>query len=187
MGASPAPSQSLHFPTTRSPGYATARAMRAMQANPRIAAVQVGENTNLVDKTYVVNTAHAVLLAADRLAPTHPQHAATAGRAFFVSDGDPRPFWDFMRSLWAGVGGTPAAKPMKVGKGTALFIAGVKDMVGNLQGEKREAWKKMQFLCSSRSYDISLAREVLGYAPLVSHDEGIRRTVEVCFPFRVNL
>ncbi|KAJ7509002.1 hypothetical protein B0H11DRAFT_1791854 [Mycena galericulata] len=160
------------------PSYAFDRALRRIQANPVIASVQIGENTNRIDKTYIANAAHAAVLAADRLAPAHPQHAATAGRAFFISDGDPRPFWDFMRALWTNVGGTVPKNGPVVGKSTAMFFAGVKDMVGNLQGENRGMWKKMQFLCANRSYDISLAREVLGYEPIVSHDEGIRRTAE---------
>ncbi|KAJ7120050.1 hypothetical protein C8R44DRAFT_877525 [Mycena epipterygia] len=164
--------------TVFGPGYAMFRALRRVQANPAIAAIQIGENKNLVDKTYVENCAHAVILAADRLSPAHPQHHATAGNAFFISDGEPRPFWDFLRNLWVATGGTLPANPAVLQKGTVMFIAGVKDMVGNLQGEKRELWKKMQFLCASRSYDISLARQVLGYAPIVSHDEGIRRTAE---------
>ncbi|KAJ7757394.1 hypothetical protein DFH07DRAFT_940490 [Mycena maculata] len=160
------------------PGLSTERTLRAIQANPGITGVQIGENTNLVDRTYVTNAAHATLLAADRLAPTHPHHARTAGAAFFISDAAPRPIWDFVRGLWAGAGGAQPKNSVIVRRGTAMFIAGIKDMVGNLQGEDRETWKKVQLLCATRSYDISLAREVLGYAPIVSHDEGIRRTAE---------
>ncbi|KAJ7692234.1 hypothetical protein B0H17DRAFT_1061630 [Mycena rosella] len=160
------------------PGYGTLRALRAVQARPALLAWQVGENTNLVDKTSYVNAAHAALLAADRLAPAHPQHFATAGRAFFIHDGESRPVWDYMRTLWAATGGARPEKPQVIGKGTVLFFAGVKDMVGNLRGDKSEVWKKTQFLCANRTYDLSLAREVLGYAPIVSHDEGIRQTAE---------
>jgi len=160
------------------PGNAIAHTMRMIQQNPALTATQIGENTNLVDRTYIANAAHAAILAADRLAPAHPQHARTAGTAFFISDGDPRPFWNFMRDLWRAAGGVVPKDGPHVGKGTALFFAGVSDIVGNLKGENREAWKKTQFIYCSRSYDITLAREVLGYAPIVSHDEGIRRTAE---------
>ncbi|KAJ7457556.1 hypothetical protein B0H11DRAFT_2319925 [Mycena galericulata] len=160
------------------PSWSLDLQLRRIQTNPVIVSAQIGENTNRVDHTYVANAAHAAVFAADRLAPAHPKHAATAGRAFFISDGDPRPFWDLLRALWTNVGGTLPKNGLVVGKSTAMLIAGVKDMVGNLQGENREMWKKTQFLCASRSYDISLAREVLGYEPIVSHDEGIRRTAE---------
>ncbi|KAJ6520707.1 hypothetical protein DFH09DRAFT_1193912, partial [Mycena vulgaris] len=168
-------------------GYATAGFLRRIHANPTIAGIQIGENTNLIDKTYVDNAAHAAILAADRLAPSHPQHAATAGKAFFISDGEPRPFWNFTRSLWAAVGGTPIQKPTEVGQGTTLFFAGMQDLLGNLKGEKRETWKKTKFLCATRSYDISLAREVLGYAPIVSHDEGIRRTAQWWLEYQLKI
>ncbi|KAJ7447666.1 hypothetical protein FB451DRAFT_1535831 [Mycena latifolia] len=160
------------------PGYTTARILRLLQANPAIASFNFGENTNRLDRTYFANAAHVALLAADRLAPGHPQHAATAGRTFFVSDGEPRPFWDYPRTLWAATGGAPSAQPTVVSRSAMLFIAGVKDMVGNFKGEKPEAWKRAQFVCASRTYDISLAREVLGYTPIVRHDDGIRRTAE---------
>ncbi|KAJ7469575.1 hypothetical protein FB451DRAFT_1176815 [Mycena latifolia] len=158
------------------PGYTAT--LRMIQGRPALAALQIGENTNRVDRTYVANIAHAALLAADRLVPAHPQHAATAGRAFFISDGDPRPFWDYTRALWVAAGGAPPAQPMVASRGVVMFIAAVKDMAANFKDEKSEAWKQAQFMCASRSYDISLAREVLGYAPIVGHDEGIRRTAE---------
>ncbi|KAJ6568021.1 hypothetical protein DFH09DRAFT_1080927 [Mycena vulgaris] len=173
--------------TTFGPGYATAGFLRRIQANPKIAGIQIGENTNLVDKTYVANAARAAILAADRLAPSHPQHAATAGKAFFIFDGEPRPFWNFTRCLWAVVGGTPIQKPTELGQGTVLFFAGMNDLLGDLKGEKRETWKKTKFLCVTRSYDISLAREVLGYAPIVSHDEGIRRTAQWWLEYQLKI
>ncbi|KAJ7757398.1 hypothetical protein DFH07DRAFT_718359, partial [Mycena maculata] len=142
------------------------------------AGFQIGENTNLVDNTYVANAAHAVLLAADHLSPTHPKHARTAGRPFFISDGQPRPFCDFLRTLWVGTGGALPQKPLVVPMGPVMLFAGIKDMIGNLRGENREAWKKAKYPCATRSYDIGLAREVLGYTPIVSHAEGLRRTAE---------
>ncbi|KAJ7149578.1 hypothetical protein C8R46DRAFT_1008975 [Mycena filopes] len=159
------------------PGFSASVPLRRMHGNPRLAGVQVGENTNLTDRTFVANVAHAAILAADRLVSSHPQHAATAGRAFFITDGAPRPFWDFMRALWTATGGT-VPPPTNVGRNTFLLIAGAQDMFAHLRGEKSNQWKRARFVCSTRTYDISLAREVLGYAPIVSHDEGIRRTAE---------
>ncbi|KAJ7264057.1 hypothetical protein B0H12DRAFT_1180519 [Mycena haematopus] len=157
------------------PGLATATIFRRIQASPSIAGFQMGDN--LADHTYVDNVAHAAILAADRLNPTHPQHTATAGRAFFITNGEPRPFWEFMRGLWVAAGGTPP--PLQVAqKGTLQFIAGVKDVMGTLFGGKTDARTKMQVVSANLTYDISLAREVLGYAPIVSLDEGMRRTAE---------
>ncbi|KAJ6464824.1 hypothetical protein C8R45DRAFT_1023305 [Mycena sanguinolenta] len=150
---------------------------RWLQACPSLAGFQIGDNSNLVDRTYVANVAHAAILAADRLAPTHRQHAVTAGRAFFITNGKPRPVWDFTREVWVATGGTLPA-PQVAEKGALKFAAGVKDVVGALTGGKTDARAKVDFMCANRTYDISLAREVLGYAPIVSYDEGIRRVAE---------
>ncbi|KAJ7759588.1 3-beta hydroxysteroid dehydrogenase/isomerase family-domain-containing protein [Mycena metata] len=163
--------------TVFGPGFVLGLHLLRIRTVPGIVGIQIGENTNFADRTFVANAAHAAILTADRLSPTHPQHSATAGKAFFITDGAPRPFWDFSRSLWAATGG-PGAAPTIIGKGTMLFVAAAKDMVGNLRGEKADFWKKARVMCATRTYDISLAREVLGYAPIVSHDEGIRRTAE---------
>jgi nucleoside-diphosphate-sugar epimerase len=70
--------------------------------------------------------------------------------------------------------------PVVTDLGTVFLVAGVKDMLGRLWGgEKMDAWKQAAFMCTTRTFDISLAREVLGYEPIVSHDEGIRRIAEV--------
>jgi sterol-4alpha-carboxylate 3-dehydrogenase (decarboxylating) len=150
-----------------------------MQVNPKLAGFRVGDDAAAVtDHTYVANAAHAALLAADRLAPAHPQHPATAGAAFFITDGAPRPLWDFMRDLWVAAGGAQPP-PLVAGKGVLMFASGVKDVVGLVSGGKTDACKQMQFVFADRSYDIGLAREVLGYKPIVSHEEGIRRVAEV--------
>ncbi|KAF7337374.1 3Beta-HSD domain-containing protein [Mycena sanguinolenta] len=131
--------------------------LRRIQACPSLAGFQVGEKSNLVDRTHVANVAHAAILAADRLTPAHPQHVATAGRAFFITNDEPRPFWDFMREVWVATGGAPPP-PHVAGKGTMMFIAGGKRC--------------------GRRFEGRLAREVLGYAPIVSYDEGVRRIAE---------
>ena len=46
---------------------------------------QVGQGTNRIDISYVDNAAEAHVLAAERLGP----HAALAGRAYFLSQGEP--------------------------------------------------------------------------------------------------
>ncbi|KAJ7249808.1 3-beta hydroxysteroid dehydrogenase/isomerase family-domain-containing protein [Mycena haematopus] len=158
-------------------GPATGIIFRQLQACPRTVGFQVGDKPNLADRTYVTNVAHAAILAADRLVPAHPQHTATAGRAFFITNGEPRPVWHFVRELWVAAGGAPPA-PEVAGKGSMMLLAGINDAVGALRGGKTDARTKVAYLCANRTYDISLAREVLGYAPIVSYDEGIRRVAE---------
>ncbi|CAG8687509.1 7628_t:CDS:2, partial [Scutellospora calospora] len=53
---------------------------------------QIGENSNLVDWTYVENVAHAHLLASDKLFDGSP----VAGEVFNITNGTPIPFWDLI-------------------------------------------------------------------------------------------
>ncbi|KAJ6611105.1 hypothetical protein B0H10DRAFT_1919025 [Mycena sp. CBHHK59/15] len=162
------------------PEYAIGNWLKAVQVNPQLVAAQIGDNTNLVDHTYVLNAAHALVLAADRLAPAHPKHASVAGRAFFVSDGVPQPIYDFTRTLWSHVMHAPPPRNdgAAVSRQFALFTAGVADFFNGLRGKPQEMKKNISYLSATRWCDISLARDALDYVPLVSHDEGIRRTAE---------
>ena len=72
----------------------------------------MGDNTNKVDYSYVGNIADAHILAADRICdtivnvydtPTAPPDLVS-GEAFFLSDGVPRPYWDFPRLVWKHLG-----------------------------------------------------------------------------------
>jgi sterol-4alpha-carboxylate 3-dehydrogenase (decarboxylating) len=71
---------------------------------------QMGDNSNKVDYSYVGNIADAHILAADRIcstfvydAPSPPQDHVS-GEVFFLSDGVPRPYWDFPRLVWKHLG-----------------------------------------------------------------------------------
>src|SRR5262249_7893742 len=52
---------------------------------------RIGNGTNKTDVTYIDNAAAAHLLAADRLTPQSP----IAGRAYFISQGEPVSVWPF--------------------------------------------------------------------------------------------
>ncbi|KAJ7673602.1 hypothetical protein B0H17DRAFT_877299, partial [Mycena rosella] len=143
-------------------------------ATPKVVGSQIGDNANLVDHANITNIVHALILAADRLPLSHPKHAAAAGRAFFITDGAPHPFFDFYRDMWAELAGeapTPHTEDTFERRMT-LFLSFVR-------GDPPEVRQKIRFVCTSRSYDITLAREVLDYVPIVSYEEGIRETVKV--------
>ena len=69
---------------------------------------QMGNNTNLVDYCYVGNVADAHILAADRLAALASSPPSTvddvSGQVFFVTDGKPRPYWDFPHMVFKQLG-----------------------------------------------------------------------------------
>lgn len=104
-----------------------------------------------------------------------------AGEAFFITNGQPIPFWDFPRALWAGMGHVmPEEKVWKISKDLGLTLAGWAETFSWLTGRETQFTKyKVTYSASSRYYNIEKARRALGYRPVVSVEEGIRRSVEV--------
>ena len=68
--------------------------------------IQLGNNQNLIEPTYVGNAAQAHLLAAKNLLETCSKsfpsdlEQKVDGEAFFIADGSPLPFWTFARMVW---------------------------------------------------------------------------------------
>jgi sterol-4alpha-carboxylate 3-dehydrogenase (decarboxylating) len=141
--------------------------------------IQIGDNTNLFDFTYIENAAHAHILAADRLSPEHPKYSQVAGQAFFISNGEPVHYWDFPRALWKAAGHTPT-KIRVIPKPIALVIAIIMEFVCWLQGKEPVLNRfRVHYICLNRYCNIEKARSALDYNPPVSLSEGIRRSAQV--------
>jgi nucleoside-diphosphate-sugar epimerase len=135
----------------------------------------VGPGTNVVDLTYVDNAAFAHLDAADAL--TGPD-APCAGRAYFVSNGEPVALWPWVNALLLELGIPPVVRrvPLPVAK-SAGFLLESAYRVLRLPGEPRMTRFLATALARSHWYDAEPARHDLGYVPRVSLEEGTRRTV----------
>lgn len=133
---------------------------------------RVGKTAHLVDFTYVDNAAQAHLLAAARLSPGSP----ISGRAFFISQDEPVPLWDFIdRILEAAdlpaVSGTVSPRlAYAVGWLCEVVYGGL-----GLKGEPPMTRFLAEELATSHWFDISSARQDLGYQPQVSVEEGLQR------------
>ncbi|HPF40876.1 MAG TPA: NAD-dependent epimerase/dehydratase family protein [Phycisphaerae bacterium] len=133
---------------------------------------RIGRENKLIDTVYIDNAADAHLCAADRLA----SGAACAGKAYFITNGEPRPTWDIVNAILAAGGRPPVTKV--VSKRIALAAATVMETVYRglrLPGEPRLTRFVVEELSSAHWFDISAARRDLGYAPSVSIDEGLQR------------
>lgn len=147
--------------------------------------IQVGDNNNLFDFTYIVNAAHAHLLAARALLATAASstvpldHERVDGEAFVVTNGEPMYFWDFCRAVWAAYGsplGVDHVRVLPRPVGIALgFLSEVFFAIIN----KPPTFNRQRIIYSTmtRYFDISKARARLGYNPIVSTKEGIERAV----------
>lgn len=139
---------------------------------------QIGDGKNLFSFTYGGNSADAHLLAAARL--LQPDPAGVAGEAFFITDDTPVPFWDFARAVYLAAGDTTPREKIRVMNPTVAFcIAWVSEWVAWFTGSKPMLATAMVKYCTmNRWYNISKAKQRLGYQPKVEWQEGVRRGVK---------
>ncbi len=132
----------------------------------------VGDGLKRVDSTYIDNAADAHLLAADRLAPGSP----VAGKAYFISNGEPLPMRDLLDRILAAAGLPPVTR--SVSPAAAVLAGRVLETLHAVLGREGEP-RMTRFLARELStahwFDISAARRDLGYEPRVTIDEGMRR------------
>jgi nucleoside-diphosphate-sugar epimerase len=133
---------------------------------------RIGRDNKLIDSIYIDNAADAHLLAADRLLPGSP----IAGRAYFLSNGEPLPTWDLVNRILACGGVAPVTR--SIPRGLAVAAGAILEAVYSLFRPDAEP-PMTRFLARELStahwFDISAARRDLGYAPAVSIADGLRR------------
>lgn len=137
--------------------------------------VQVGRGTWLSDYTYVENLVDALLLAGAALEPGAP----IAGRPYFITNGEPMPFWDFVRRVLDRLKLPPIRA--RVPHQLVYAIAAVKESFEALRGgevspEDGLTRFAIRYMCTHHYFSIERARRELGYEPRVSVAEGIERT-----------
>jgi 2-alkyl-3-oxoalkanoate reductase len=132
----------------------------------------VGGGKNLVDISYVDNVAHAHLLAADNL--TGPGTAA--GKAYFISQGSPVNLWQWINELFQKTGIPPVNR--KIPFFIAYGMGGMLEKIHrSLAPDKEPRMTRFlaEQLAKSHYFSIAQAKKYLGYTPLISTEEGMRR------------
>ncbi len=133
---------------------------------------RVGDGANLIDTVYVENAAEAHLLAADALKPGSP----VAGRAYFISQGEPVRCWGWIDELLAMAGLGPVTKAISLP--TAWRIGWLFECIWfalRLRSDPPMTRFLAAQLATSHYFDISAARRDFGYSARISTDEGMRR------------
>jgi 2-alkyl-3-oxoalkanoate reductase len=132
----------------------------------------VGGGRNLVDTTYIDNAAQAHFDAFGQLRPG----AACAGRAYFISNGDPRTMRETVNALLAAAGAPPVTRsiPFPLAYAVGLACEGLWHALP-LRGEPPMTRFLAEQLATTHWYDMAPARRDFGYVPRVSFDEGLHR------------
>ncbi|APO96017.1 2-alkyl-3-oxoalkanoate reductase [Xanthomonas vesicatoria] len=132
----------------------------------------VGDGSNLVDSTYIDNAAQAHLDAFDHLATG----AACAGKAYFISNGEPLPMRELLNRLLAAVDAPAVTRSLSFK--TAYRIGAVCETLWpllRLPGEVPLTRFLVEQLCTPHWYSMEPARRDFGYVPKISIEEGLNR------------
>ena len=132
---------------------------------------QVGDGTNMVDLTYIDNAARAHIDACEHM-------ETCAGKAYFISDGQPVNLWSWIRQLLEAVGAPPIKRTVPYGLtwGAGALLEGIYKVLRIKEEPKMTRFTASQ-LATSHYFDISNARRDLRYNPQVSGEEGFKRLV----------
>ena len=133
---------------------------------------RIGSLNKLVDTTYIDDAAEAHWLALERLEPGAP----ISGKAYFISQGDPRPIWEIVDAILRAAGAPPVSKRVSPQAAyTAAFILEGVHRLFRFAGEPRLTRFLVSQLATAHWFDIGAARRDLGYAPKTTIEEGLKR------------
>lgn len=135
----------------------------------------VGSGKNLVDSTYVDNAAQAHFDAFDHL----EVGAACAGRAYFISNGEPWPMQDLVNALLRAANAPEVHR--HIPRGLAYALGATAEVVWpllRLKGEPPMTRFLAEQLATTHWYSMAPAQRDFGYVPKVSMQEGLRRVAE---------
>ncbi|HEX5763251.1 MAG TPA: NAD-dependent epimerase/dehydratase family protein [Solirubrobacterales bacterium] len=125
----------------------------------------IGGGRNVTDTTHVANVVEGLMLAAERGRP---------GQAYFVTDGEPVVFREFVTELLRTQGVEPPDRSLPAWSAAPLArVSEAAWRVLPLKGAPPMTTFRSWLLTQECTIDISKARDQLGYAPAVSQEQGL--------------
>jgi 2-alkyl-3-oxoalkanoate reductase len=135
--------------------------------------VIVGSGDNVVDLSYIDDCVQAHILACEAL----DNNPASAGRPYFISQGQPVKMWEWINSVLKLSGLPPVTR--KISKPIAMNVARIMEGAARILPGHLEP-PLTRFLVSEMStnhyFDISAAKNALGYSPSITIEEGLKLT-----------
>lgn len=145
----------------------------------------VGDGRNRVDLVHVENAVDAHLLAERALLVSHPLDdkrpgcRRAAGRAFFVTNGEPVGLWEWINDLLRALGEPPITKHISL-RAASVVGALCEAAWGVLPvgGEPPMTRFVAAELAKDHWFDLTAARRDLGYEPRVSMAQGMTELID---------
>ena len=133
---------------------------------------RIGDRPCLVDTVYVDNAARAHLLAGDKLTPG----SAIAGRAYFISNGEPIPLWEMVNLILAAADLPPVVRTIspRMAYAAGSLCEGIWSLF-KLSGEPPMTRFVAQELATAHWFNINAARKDLDYEPEITIAEGLEK------------
>ena len=141
----------------------------------------VGDGENRIDTVHVVNAAAAHVCALNRLweeanaqSASGGKMTSAGGRSYFITQGEPVSCWEWIEQILE-IAGVKMPKG-RIGFRAAWRLGHALETVYRVLGKKDEP-PMTRFvaaqLAKDHYFDISAARDLLGYRPLVSNEQGL--------------
>ena len=136
---------------------------------------RVGQGENRVDIIYIDNAVYAHLKACDALGIGKP----SAGKVYFVSDGEPVNLWEWINEVLKKTSRPPVTRSISYRTASRLgyFLEKIYNW-GNIKKEPPMTRFLASQLATSHYFNISLAKKDFGYGPVVNPEEGMNRLIQ---------
>ncbi|MEZ0216866.1 MAG: NAD-dependent epimerase/dehydratase family protein [Rariglobus sp.] len=132
----------------------------------------IGEGRNRVDMVHVANATDAHLLAETAL------DGPAAGRAYFITNGEPVVLWDWVNQLLTALGEPPVTRHVSLRTASAIgAICETAWRVLPIKGEPPMTRFIAAELAKDHWFSLAAARRDLGYAPRISMAAGTAELV----------
>ncbi len=137
----------------------------------------VGRGQKFSDFTYIDNLIDALVAAQAYLG----QSDLDCGQAFFITNGEPLGFWDFVDKVLIALNHKPTQGriPFALAYGAATLVEAFRAVRAQSSGPEDGLTRfAIRYMCTHHYFSIEKAKLLLGYEPRIDIDEGIARTLE---------